>query len=138
MCGALAMRWPCASNSAHEKSRRSLILTEYAAHRFLGVVLHVRHVGAHDIQAEMRDHLFELHDPPRARGNLRPKVGQILIDIARGISARREDSAHLVVEKAAFGNQLNVVEQDALLVDVGRVRRHRARGRAADVGVMSS
>jgi hypothetical protein len=28
MCGALAIRLPSASNSAHEKSRRSLMLTE--------------------------------------------------------------------------------------------------------------
>ncbi len=30
MCGALAIRLPSASNSAHEKSSRSLMLTEYA------------------------------------------------------------------------------------------------------------
>ena len=30
MWGALAIRLPSASNSAHEKSRRSLMLTEYA------------------------------------------------------------------------------------------------------------
>ena len=30
MCGAFAIRLPSASNSAHEKSRRSLMLTEYA------------------------------------------------------------------------------------------------------------
>ena len=30
MCGALAMSWPCASKSAQEKSRRSLMFTELA------------------------------------------------------------------------------------------------------------
>ncbi len=30
MCGALAMRLPAASKIAHEKSSRSLMLTEYA------------------------------------------------------------------------------------------------------------
>ena len=30
MCGAFATRLPSASNSAHEKSRRSLMFTEYA------------------------------------------------------------------------------------------------------------
>ena len=30
MCGAFAIRLPCASNNAHEKSSRSLMLTEYA------------------------------------------------------------------------------------------------------------
>ncbi len=30
MCGAFAIRLPSVSNSAHEKSRRSLMLTEYA------------------------------------------------------------------------------------------------------------
>ena len=30
MCGALAIRLPSVSNSAHEKSRRSLMFTEYA------------------------------------------------------------------------------------------------------------
>ena len=30
MCGALAMSWPCASNSAQEKSSRSLMFTELA------------------------------------------------------------------------------------------------------------
>ena len=86
----------------------------------------------------MRDHPLELLDALRARGDLRAQVGEVLVDVARRISARAEDRAHLVLEKAPLRDQLHVVEQHALLVDVRRIRRHRARRDAADVGVMAA
>jgi hypothetical protein len=43
MCGALAIRLPSASNSAQEKSSRSLMLTEYAVRERHAHLLGNRH-----------------------------------------------------------------------------------------------
>ena len=72
---------------------------EHPTHGFLGVVLHVRHVGAHDGQSEMRNHPLELEDALGAGGDLRAKIGEILVDVARRIAARAEDRAHFRLEK---------------------------------------
>ena len=50
----------------------------------------------------------------------------------------REDRAHLRLEEPPLGDELHVVEQHALLVDVRRIGRHRARRDAADVGVVAA
>ena len=45
---------------------------EHAAHCFLGVVLHVSHVGANQAEAEMRDHAFQFADTAGARRRPEP------------------------------------------------------------------
>ena len=86
----------------------------------------------------MGDHPLELEHTLGAGGDLRAKISEILVDVARRIAARAEDRAHFAVEEASLRDQLHVVEQDAFFVDVLRVRRHRAGGDAANVGVMAS
>ena len=91
---------------------------EHPADRFLGIVLHVLHVGAHHGKSEVHDHFFQLFYPSRAGRDLRPQVGKVLIDVATRVSPRGEDRSQLIVEEVAASNQLHVVEQNALLVDV--------------------
>ena len=44
----------------------------------------------------------------------------------------------LLLAEAAAIDDFEIVEQDAFLLDIGRVRRHRARRNAADIGVMAA
>ena len=74
----------------------------------------------------------------RARRDLRAQVGEVLVDVARRVAARRRGSRASRPRGSGRRDQLHVVEQHALLVDVRRVRRHRARRDAADVGVMAA
>src|SRR6185295_19862085 len=68
--------------------------TDDTAHRFLGVVLHVLHVGADDRQAEVLDHFFQLVRALRARGDLRAQIGEVLLDIAHRVAAGLKDRAY--------------------------------------------
>ena len=111
---------------------------EYATHRFLGVVLDVLHIGAHNRQAEMRDHLDELVRALRARRDLRAEIGDVLIDVARRITSGPQDRADLGIEKATLRDELHIVEQHALFVDVRRIGRHRSGRDAADIRMMTA
>ena len=57
-----------------------------AAHRLLGVVLHMAHVGQHHVQAEMPDHLAQFLHAFFIGGNLRLQIGHVLLRIADGYS----------------------------------------------------
>ena len=52
--------------------------TDRAAHAAFGVVLHVAHVGVHDVQAEMLDHAAQLLHALLVGGDLRAQVGERL------------------------------------------------------------
>ena len=95
------------------------------------------HVGAHDRQPEVRDHFGELVGAFRARGDLRTKVGDVLIDVTSGKASFVQDRANLRVEKAALRDKLDVIEQHTLFVDVRRIGRHRTGGDAADIGMVT-
>ena len=109
---------------------------EHAAHAFGGVVLHVPHIGLDDGQREMRDHLAQLGDAFLVGGDLRLEVVDVLHRIAGGILRAGERRHQLLLAEAAAIDQLEIVDVDAFLLDVGGVRRHRAGRDAADVGVM--
>jgi hypothetical protein len=57
------------------------------AHRLLGVVLHMAHVGLHHIQAKLVDHLAQLLHAFFVGGNLRLQVGHVLLRVARWVLA---------------------------------------------------
>ena len=104
----------------------------------LGVVLDVAHVGVHDIQAEMRDHLVQLPRALLVGGDLRAKVGEVLLDVAGGIASGGEEVAQLGLAEAALLNQQLIIDQHAFFVDATAVRRHRSRRDAADIGVVAA
>jgi hypothetical protein len=47
-------------------------------------------------------------------------------------------SSQLGLAEAAAVDELEIVDDDALLVDRGRPRRHRARRHAADIGMVAA
>jgi len=55
----------------------------HPAHRLLGIVLDVSHVGLHRLQPELLDHAFQLFHPLLTGGELRPQVGQIAGHVPR-------------------------------------------------------
>ena len=66
-----------------------------APHRFLGVVLHVLHVRAHDVEPELLDHLQQLFAPFFVGRDLRSQIGQVLLRVTRRITAGREQQHQL-------------------------------------------
>ena len=111
---------------------------DHAAHALGGVVLHVLHVGLHHRQRELRDHLAQLLHALLVGGDLRLQVVDVLQRIARRISGAGQRGVELLLAEVAAIDQLEVVDIDAFLLDRGRVRRHRARRDAADVGVVAA
>ena len=112
---------------------------EHAAHLLLGIVLHVLHIGAHHVEAEMRDHLAQLLHALLARGDLRLEVGDVLRRVARGVFARaRAGRVISFSRKRPCVHQHHVVDQHALFLDRRRIGRHRAGRHAADIGLVAA
>ena len=67
-----------------QRQREGAILQarDDAAHRLLGVVLHMAHVGLHHVQAELVHHLAQFLHAFLVGGDLRPEIGHVL----RGVS----------------------------------------------------
>ena len=110
---------------------------DHAADAFLGVVLHMAHIGVHDVQPKLVDHL---HDLPRAgfvRGDLSGEVGHVLLEIPDRVFARGQERACLRLPERPAVDHQEVVDQHAFLLDVAAVRRGRSRRLAADIGVMA-
>ncbi len=108
------------------------------AHALLRVVLHVAHVGAHDVEAEVLDHAVELGFALGVGCNLRLEVGDVLVRLACRVLRAREQRARLGFEEAASLHQFDVVDIDAFLGDGGGARRHRAGREPADVLVVAA
>jgi hypothetical protein len=109
-----------------------------AAHRFLGVVLHVAHVGLHHGQAELLHHLAQLLHALFVGGNLRLQVGQVLLRVAaEGIRRFGQQGQHFGLAQHPALDQLEVVDLHALFLDARGKRRHRARRDAAHVGMVA-
>ena len=109
-----------------------------AAHRFLGVVLHMAHVGLHGGQTELLDHAAQLLHAFLVRGDLRFQVGDVLRRVARRVGAAREQRQDLGFAQHTGVDELEVVDLHAFLVDARRKRRHRPRRDPADVGVVAA
>ena len=76
-------RWICAPLSSGSVNCAVLQPRDDAAHRLLGVVLHVAHVGLHHVQPELVDHLAQFLHALLVGGDLRLQVGHVLLGIAR-------------------------------------------------------
>ena len=84
----------------------------------------------------MRDHLPELGDALFVGGDLRLEVGDVLRRVARGVGVIGEERVELLLHKSPAIDDAEIVDQHAFLVYGRGQRCHRARRRAADVGVM--
>ncbi len=114
---------------------------DYAPHGFLGVVLHVAHVSLHHVEPEMRHHLAQLVHALLVGRHLGSQVGHVLVRIAgRPGGASQQGPRFRIAQLAAGGavHQLEVIDQDALLLDAARIGRHRTRRGAADVGMVAA
>ena len=111
---------------------------QHPAHRLLGIVLHMAHVGMHDFEAVVIDHLQQFLHALFTGRQLRLEVGNIHVRVARRIIATDQAFAHFPFEEATAIDDLQVVEQHALFQHRGRIRRHRTGGLAADIGMMAS
>ena len=109
-----------------------------AAHAFLGVVLDVRHVGVHHVEPEVRHHLAEFLHALLVGGDLRLQIGQVVVEVARRVGRPGEQFLAFLFQEPAPRHQLEVVDEHPFLVDVPAVGRYRARGLAADLGVMAA
>jgi hypothetical protein len=87
-----------------------------AAHRLLGVVLHMAHVGRHRLAAELRHHRAQLLHALFVGGDLRAQVGHVCSGLRAG-SGPTASCARSSARAAAVAHQQEVVEQHAFLVD---------------------
>ena len=86
----------------------------------------------------MRDHLQQLLAALLASRDLRAQIGEVLVGIARRIRRAGEQRAQLGLAHAAGFDELEVVDQHALLIDRAGSGRHRPWRDAADVGVVAA
>jgi hypothetical protein len=121
-----------------QRERAVLQLRDGAAHAFLGVVLHVAHVGGHGGVAVLGHQRLQFAHALLVGGDLRAQVGQVLLRVARGVRAGLQPREQLGLAERALPHQRQVVEQHALFADVARERRHRAGRDAADVGMVAA
>ena len=86
----------------------------------------------------MFDHAPQLLRALLVGGDLSLQVGDVLVGIAGRVLAAGQQRAQLGLAEAAALDELEVVDQHALFLDGRAVRRHGARGDAADVGVVAA
>ena len=108
------------------------------AHAFLGIVLNVAHIGAHDIQAEVLHCLGQLVNALFIGGDLGFQVGNILGRVAGRVGAGGEQIVQVGLAKMTAINQLEIVDQHAFLGHNGGQWRHRPRRHPANVGMVAT
>ncbi len=86
----------------------------------------------------MADHLLQLGDALLVGRDLRFQIVDVLHRIAYRIPGLRQQRLQLPLAECPAIDQLEVVDIDALFLDVGRDRRHRPRRDTADIGMMSA
>ena len=111
---------------------------EHAAHAFGGIVLDMAHIGLDHVEPEMRDHLLQFRHALFVGGDLRLEVGDVLLRVARRPGVVGQKLVQLGLAEFSALDEAEIVDQHALLVDRRRERRHRARGGAADVGMVAA
>ena len=97
-------------------------LRQHAGDAFGCVVLHVAHVGLHDREREVLDHLLEFGDALGVGGDLCLEVVDVLDDVAHRIFRAGEQLHQFRLAELALIDELEVVDIDALLLDVHRER----------------
>ena len=108
------------------------------AHAFLGVVLHMAHIGRDDCGAVSGADLQEFALARLVGRDLRLQVGHVLIGVAAGIAARGQNGPRLRLQQTAAPDKLDIVDDDTLLLQPRAVGRRAARCAPADVGVMAA
>ena len=111
---------------------------DHLAHAFLGIVLHMAHIGGDDVRAVIGASAPQLRNAAGATCRLRFQVRDVLRRIARGIGAAFQHTHHRGVVEMAGLHHRHAVEQHALFGNVAREGRHGAGRRAADIGVMAA
>ncbi|MNK60659.1 hypothetical protein D3C87_798010 [compost metagenome] len=98
------------------------------------------HVGLHDRQTEMRDHLVQFVGPLLVGRHLGAQVGQVLPGIAgRPAGARQQGQCFRLAQQTRGAvDQLEIVDQHALFLDARGVGRHGAWRGAADIGMVAA
>jgi hypothetical protein len=91
----------CAPLSSGSVNVPVLQARDGAAHRLLGVVLHMAHVGLHHGQAELVHHLAQFLHAFFVGGNLRLQVGQVLLRVAADCGCHRCPAAPASRPRAA-------------------------------------
>ncbi len=111
---------------------------DHPAHRGLGVVLHMLHIGAHHVQTIVGHEFAQFVCAGLVGRDLRLEVGQVLLRIARWPASARQQRQHLGLAQTACVHQLEVVDHHAFFKNAARERRHGARRDAADVGMVAA
>ena len=112
---------------------------DHAAHAFVGVVLHVTHIGLDDAKREHLDHAPELARALLVGRDLGLEVVDVLQRVARRIGAAGQEVVELAFAEAALADEQEIIDIDALFEDrrceratstQARSRRYRRDGRA--------
>ncbi len=106
--------------------------------RFLGIVHHVAHIGAHGIQPVLAHRALQFLHALLVGGDLRLDVGDVHVRAAGRVPGRGQQRAELGLAEPALLHQQEVVDDDALLLQRlgtaagssrGSARRYRRGGR---------
>ncbi len=111
---------------------------DHPPHALLGMGHDVAHIGRDQWPAIFGDHRLERLAPPLIGGDLRLDVGDVEIGIARGVAGAGEEGAELRLAEAPLRDEEEVVDHHPLLFEALRTGRGRARGEAADIGVVAA
>ena len=111
---------------------------DHPAHRLLGVVHHVAHVGADRRPAVQRDDALQFLHALLVRRDLRLDVGDVHVGAARRIFRARQQRAQFRLAEVTAIDQQEIVDHHAFLFQRARDGRRGARRDAADIGVMAA
>jgi hypothetical protein len=126
--------WPVSVGYSYSQSDSAL---DHPAHAFLGIVLHVAHVGLTTSSRNGRPSCAVPATPFSLAAIWAFRSATFWVDCGRvGVVGQQLDEFGLA--EAAALDHLEIVDQHAFLVDGGGERRHRAGRHAADIGVVAA
>ena len=109
-----------------------------AGHTFSRIILHMAHIGLHGGQPKFIDDLAQLLHALFIGGDLRLQIIDILHNIAHWIVRAQQQFPQRGLAEFAAIHQLEIVNIDALLCDMGGFGRHGAGRQAADIGMVAA
>jgi len=108
----------------------------HGAHRGFCIVLDMLHIGGDSGRAVARHHPHQGAFSGLIGGNLRLKIGDVLVNITSRVAASGQDCAQMrLLEHTAF-EQARALDHDAFIFEAATVGRHRAGGPPTDIGMM--
>ncbi len=110
----------------------------HPANAFLGIVLHVAHIGMHNIKPEVIDHLAQFLHALFIGGNLCAQIGDVLIRVTCRVFRPFQKGGQTGFVKLALINQFEIVDQNAFFLKNAGIWRHRARGNPANIGMVAT